>query len=175
MKKYLLLYILILTGCSSSNIEDPIIINLPESTPISEDIVQKKTVDNIIGSTVDNYNIDKDFSALDHVVVDHDLTKLSGTMSQAIFSDFMYEAHKYLNQTLKVEGLYYVASNPDNASEQFQGILIIDKTKCCQGYLDIKLLDGLSFPSAEEEIMIVGTLKIDENDIPYLEVSDILY
>ena len=175
MKKLLIILTLLLTGCQSSSKDNPIIIYLPSPTPALEE-VESNTIRSIIGEKVEQNieTIEKDFSAFDNIVVDNDLTKLSGTMAQGVFGDFMYDSNKYLDQTIKVQGIYYEASNPDN-DEIFKGILIVDKTQCCSGYLDIKLENNIIMPQANEEIMLIGTIKQDQEGLPYILLSDILF
>lgn len=174
MIKYIIILTLLLTGCTNDN-KNPIVIRLPENTPLSENELRDSTISNIVGKQI---NIDdkekKDFSAFENIEVDHDLSKLSGTMSQAIFSEFMYESDKYLGQTIKASGVYYEASNP-NKEELFQGLLIVDTTQCCAGYLDIKFKDNQNKPNVDELIMLIGTLRQDENNVPYIEISDIIF
>lgn len=125
----------------------------------------------IVNPTTDS---NKDYSSMDNIKADIDITKLTNTLAFAQVSNMMYPYHSYLGKTIKIKGQYYGQSSPDN-SNFYHFVLLIDDTNCCQGVLEFRLPDGVSYPTIGSEIMIYGEYITDTDETgeyPIIEVTD---
>lgn len=173
MKKYILLLLSIsLVGCGSSEGSKPI-----------DDLVK---VDNNAGSPeVGTYveipeeylKAPKDFSALDGVKVDEDITLLPTSLAFAQVQRMMYYPEEYDGSTVKMIGLYYYEQIPA-LGIGIRAIMMMDETSCCQGYFELEFPEGTKYPDIGDEIMVVGSYE-SRNDGTYsygvLVVSDYIF
>ena len=154
MSKFLIIVIVVfLGGCKN---------NEPISTIVLPTLNPNPTV---VGEYFEIDEEEIDSSSLDHLEVEHDLSKLSKTMSYAYLTRITDNPDDYLNETVKIKGVYYSGSIPDS-DEKFHGIMLLDEAACCMGYIDIRLPDGVPYPKELSQMVIIGEI-IEWNQAGY--------
>ncbi len=165
---------LLIVGCQSNETNNKSLTEFPTiATPLPTVDSDKIPFGNII-SVIES---DADFTSLDHINVDIDLVSLSDTMAYAMLSKVMYETDNYLNQSLKIKGIYHHEIAP-NSDIEFNGILYIDSTNCCIGYLEIILPDDVDLPAVNSEILLIGeitSVEIGGAKMAALKVTDYIF
>ena len=154
MIKYIFITFILLTGCTKNDydLSNPIII--PTNNP---------NLNNPIGEFYTPIENNNDYSVLNGIKVDYDLVTISDTLATATLSSLMYEPHTYRNKKIKILGTYYYEISPDQTQE-FNGILRVDNTYCCVGYLEIRLPKDIKYPIVGSEMMLIGEyIEIDNN------------
>lgn len=120
---------------------------------------------------------EKDFSALDNIEVDEDISILPTTLAYAQTTRMMYDMETYLNNTVKIKGMFYHEINEEYEIDRIT-IMLLDETSCCQGYFELELPEGLAHPVNGEQIMIVGTYTTRRDGdylYPVIEVTDYIF
>lgn len=171
MKKCLLLLCLamVLSGCGSQ---------AETNTPSSDELPPIISQNNPMGDTVNlptNFP-PKDFSSLEPVQVDHDLSIMNATLSFAQASRMLTEFDEYMGDTVKIKGHYAIVPIADY-DITVHLIMLLDELMCCQGFLEFRLPEGADYPQEGEEIMIVGTYIMYQDamgQFPVIEVSQIV-
>lgn len=166
MKKILIITItLFLSGCDSTNKTNKIILPTLNPNPV------------VVGEYFEIEEKEIDSSSIDHIKVDHDLSKLSKTMSYAYLTRITDNPEDYLNETVKLRGVYYSGSIPDS-DEVFHGIMLLDEAACCMGYIDIRLPSQVPYPEELSEMVIIGKIiKWNQANFDYhiVEVTDYVF
>lgn len=177
----------LLTGCSGETAEisgtnvvsakENNMANSSQANDSVDDEVNYYQGDSMLGTIIDSeiQRSIKDFSALDDVKVDIDITALSVTMAFAQVSNMMYPFYQnYIGQTVKIQGEYYQQYVPEN-NATYHLLLLMDDTNCCQGVIEFILPQGVSYPTHGSEIMIAGEYSLIEDEFgefPILKVTD---
>lgn len=174
MKKYILLILtsLSLIGCGDYDTTKPV-----------DDLVE---ADDNSGSPEVGAYVDipeeflkepKDFSTLDGVKADEDITLLPQSLAFAQVQRMMYYPEEYDGSTVKMAGLYYY-EQITALGIGIRAIMMMDETSCCQGYFELEFPEGTQYPSIGEEIMVTGKYEV-RNDGTYnygvLVVSDYIF
>lgn len=165
----ILISVIFLTGCSDSKDET-----------YEELLVENEVTPNIqIGDYVEAPDIfvEKDYSEIENMKVDIDMTLLSNTMAFSLLNQIMYNSNVYTDSSMKIKGLYLNQYLIDY-DEYIHYIILPDDSYCCQGYIEIKLPSGVDWPEIGEEIMIIGDFIVvlqEEGFTPlYIQVSHMI-
>lgn len=167
-----------LSACRPASSGNQVVDDLIELSEVQKEV--EDDIPNIEGTAVGDFieievsKEEKDFSYLDTIEVDEDVSVLPTTLAFAQISRMMFEVELYENRTIKVKGIYYHESMPELDIDR-KTVMLLDETSCCQGYLQIELPDGVTYPENGEEIMVVGVYRIASNgeySYPVLEVTD---
>lgn len=177
-----MLALMLLTGCSSVDMGNTVVDGLIEvEEQLKEEQVNSGTHggDNLYGEVVDIELIqeDKDFSALEEVKVDVDVSILPTSLAFAQVSRMMFDVHEYEGNTVKIQGMYYHDKIPELGIDR-KTIMLLDELSCCQGYFEIILPDGVEFPENGEQMMLIGEYILEskgEYSYPVLRVSDYIF
>lgn len=135
--------------------------------------------DNIIGEVVDITPIEnlKDYSALDEIEVDVDVSILPTSLAFAQVSRMMFDLVTYEGNTVKIKGMYYHDQIPELDIDR-KTIMLLDELSCCQGYFEIILPDGVEYPENGSQMMLVGEYVLNTNgeySYPMLKVTDYIF
>lgn len=172
--KYILILLLslVLVGCGNSEASKPI-----------DDLIE---TDNNVGSPEVGAYVEipqeylkepKDFSRLDGVKVDENITLLPQSLAFAQVQRMMYYPQEYDGASVKMTGLYYYEQIPA-LGIGIKAIMMMDETSCCQGYFELEFPEGTKEPSIGEEIMVVGDYQVRNDgiyDYGVLVVSDYIF
>lgn len=162
MKKYIICLIvsLFLVGCGDS----------AESTPV-DDLIEVKNAEGSpeVGTYIEIpeelQKEPKDFSALDDIKVDENITLLPASLAFAQVQRMMYYPEEYNGSTVKMTGLYYYEQIPA-LDIGIRAIMMMDEGNCCQGYFELEFLEEVEYPKIGEEIMVTGRYEM-RNDGSY--------
>lgn len=173
MKKKFIAIVLVsmLTGCSGSSniVEDLAEVPVEESESLEIGEPLDMTLEDIISG--------KDFSAMDDIEVDENISLLPTSLAFAQVQRMMYYPHEYDGVRVKVTGYYY-KETIEALDISIEAILLMDETNCCQGYFELELGDEVQRPAIGEVIMVAGTYKAmndGQYDYGLLEVSDYIF
>lgn len=165
---FILFTILLVTGCSSNDDTYEEVLTQNDDSPGIE-----------IGQYVEppKVYVPKDYTELELMSVDLDMTLLSNTMAFSLLNQIMYDSNNYVDTTMKIKGLYLNQYLIDY-DQYIHYIVLPDDSNCCQGYIEIKLPDGVNWPEVGEEIMVVGEFIVvlqEEGFTPlYIQVTNII-
>ncbi|MFI3231350.1 MAG: hypothetical protein R3Y29_07385 [bacterium] len=170
---------ILLTACSDNSSTSAKKSSVTLSTSVS-DILESQVGQSTLSSqstslytkelTPEELENQKDYSALEDVRADVDFTLLSQVVVFSQMNNMYYMYEDYLGQTVKIKGHYYADFIPD-INMTYHYILLMDEANCCQGIMEFRLPEGVAYPEAGEELMILGyyTLDIDETgEYPYV-------
>lgn len=173
MKKYLCLIFvaLSLVACGS-----------PEGDKIIDDLIEAD-IDNEspeIGEYIEipdeKLKQEKNYSALDNINVDENISILPQSLAFAQVQRMMYYPSDYEGLTVKITGTYYCEVIP-TLDIYIRAVMLMDETSCCQGYFELEFPEGTVYPDLGEEVMLVGTYTArndGEYDYGVLKVSDFI-
>lgn len=169
----------LLTACANSGntiVEDMIEIEEIESetTAMEEDGIGAELGDFI---PIEIEQVEKDYSALDDIEVDEDISILPTSLAYAQTTRMMFDMEPYEGLTVKIKGMYYHEVIEELDIDR-KTIMLMDETSCCQGYFEIELPDGADYPENGQQMMIIGKYTVvqsGEYSYPVIEVTDYIY
>lgn len=174
MKKYIFIILTVfsLVGCGSTE----------DSKPI-DDLIEAESNEDTPG-VGDYINVpeaeskeEKDYSALDHIKVDENISILPQSLAFAQVQRMMYNPKEYAGLTVKITGTYYCEIIPE-LNILIRAVMLMDETSCCQGYFELEFPEGTDYPDLGDEIMVVGSYSA-QNDGQYdygvLTVTDYIF
>ena len=178
--KYLIILCMLLSlvGCSSDKEEEIDFSQFVDKNPqVSEDPLPTTTPhvpSNPVGEYFTPEEVDNDYSSLKDIEVDNDISEANATIAYALVSNIMYEPLKYEGNTIKMVGTYTEHMIPPNNSIM-KGIMLLDATQCCVGYLELLLPDSYDIEDGEE-IMIIGNVLVDKSiNVSKIEVTELVH
>jgi len=107
--------------------------------------------------------------------VDVDLSVLSTTMAQAEYENIIINSGKYIGQTIRASGTYFMSID-DLTGDYYHYIIIIPGDDCCQMGFEFKR-DGEyavpdDYPERNAAIVVTGILsRGDDRGFPYFYLS----
>lgn len=107
----------------------------------------------------------KDFSALEAIEVDQDISILPQSLAFAQVQRMMFYPKEYEGDSVKMVGLYYYEQIPA-LNIGIRAIMMMDETSCCQGYFELEFPEGTVYPNIGDEIMVIGNYEA-RNDGEY--------
>lgn len=113
------------------------------------------------------------------LIVDEDLTALSSTMVYSTVLNMMTNGKEYDGKLIRMSGLYSEFYD-ESTNTVRQGCIIQDATACCAQGIEYVLAeepaDSTEIPKDGEEITVVGTFKVIEDEkYTYCIVEDAVY
>lgn len=133
-----------------------------------------------VGDKVDVKEEEKDFTSLDDIDADIDITTMTKALAFAQANQLLFDGEMYIGETVKVKGVYFKQYiKAYDVTTNF--IILLDETSCCQAFVAFELPDGVKYPDEYTEIMIVGEFTEVEQDIDdfykanYVLVTDFVY
>ncbi|MFI3251443.1 MAG: hypothetical protein R3Y07_10870 [Eubacteriales bacterium] len=118
----------------------------------------------------------KDFSSLEDIVVDFDLSTMPANLSYSLAIHMLSEYDTYEDKTIKMRG-HYASVFIADYGVTVHLVMLLDELACCQGFLEFVLPEGEQYPEEGEEIMITGVYVMYEDEMgifPVIEVDKIL-
>ena len=92
--------------------------------------------------------------------VDIDLTVLSGNMLYAAVYNMVNDPTAY---AVKLDGTYVTYATDDPAAP-IRACIVRDAAGCCASGLEFRLAAPQSYPPEDSQIMLVGTLALDDSE-----------
>lgn len=174
MRKYFVLILLVLSLVACGNTED----NKPIDDLIdAESSNETPEVGEYIQIPQNQLNKEKDYSALDHIKVDENISILPQSLAFAQVQRMMYYPKEYEGLTVKITGTYYCEIIPE-LNILIRAVMLMDETSCCQGYFELEFPEGTDYPDLGEEIMVVGSYAAHNDgqyDYGVLTVTDYIF
>ena len=121
--------------------------------------------------------IDSDSNSVISQKIDSDLTKLSDIMLLAEVNNMIMQPDKYLGQTIKVRGNYYISELGDSETI-YHLVLIPDSTGCCYQGFEFVWEGNHTYPEEETEIIVTGVYSMAEDEDSYyyyLQATDVSF
>ena len=110
--------------------------------------------------------------------IDLNLTKLNSMMTYSSVMNILMDPDKYLGKTIKIQGLFDSAQDPDTGTDYF-AVAIMDAAACCAMGLDFSPKKEYNykfpedFPEIGAKITVVGRLeKYSEGDDIYYQLAE---
>lgn len=97
--------------------------------------------------------------------VDIDLTVLSGNMLYAAVYNMVNDPTAYAGKTVKLDGTYVTYATDDPAAP-IRACIVRDAAGCCASGLEFRLAAPQPYPPEDSQIMLVGTLALDDSENP---------
>ncbi len=102
--------------------------------------------------------------------VQHDVTRLGGSMAYAQVYDMLMSPESYVGHTVRLRGRYFEVK-PKGADAPYRLILIRDEAACCELAMEFALTGdtgGLAFPAQDAPIELTGMMSmLEEGGISY--------
>ncbi len=180
---FLILLVALSTACGTDNTSNTIVDDLIEAEQLEDEEEKQENGEHeggiAIGDMVevDTSEPEKDFSALESIETDVDVSVLPTTLAFAQVTRMMFDMETYQGNTVKIQGMYYHDEIPDLGIDR-RTIMLLDETSCCQGYFEIQLPEDVEYPENGEQIMVIGEYVVvsdGEYSFPVLKVTEYIF
>ena len=113
--------------------------------------------------------------------IQFDISEMNETMAFSMLFQITMSPDFFLDTTIKINGRF-LRDYSDFSGRYYNYVMVTDEAGCCQNGLEFLIANKenieSNYPSQNEEISIIGTLKMLEAggyEYPYIEVQKVIY